>query len=238
MKKVLKQLLYRCGYELRRIPKRDKIKNSGDLKKIFSYIYKSNVWGGEKGNFYSGPGSDEKVTKEYVSIVNTFIKNNNIKSVVDVGCGDFRVGALIWKQGITYTGIDIVPELISNNQKKFGSFNVGFKCLNAVTDELPDGEVCLIRQVLQHLSNQHIQTILHKCRKFRYVIVSEHIPKGLDVIPNLDMSASWDIRAIKNSGVFIEEPPYNIQTKTLLEVDPSHEGYSNSVIRTSLITNY
>lgn len=64
MKEIIKQILKYAGYEIRKIPKIEKIKSTGDLKKIFSYVYEDNVWGGDMGEFYSGPGSDAKVTNE------------------------------------------------------------------------------------------------------------------------------------------------------------------------------
>jgi SAM-dependent methyltransferase len=235
MKEIVKRFLRSVGYEIRKIPKSEKIKSTGDLKKIFSYVYEDNVWGGDKGEFYSGPGSDEKVTQPYISLVNQFVKEKKVKSIVDLGCGDFRVGNLIFKDGLDYTGVDIVPSLIERNNKAYGKENVRFKCINAVDEELPAAELCLIRQVLQHLSNNDIEKILNKCRQYKYVIVSEHIPADKNAVPNLDMNSNWDIRLIQQSGVYVDQPPFSYAAKVLLEVDPSHEGYSNSYIRTSLI---
>lgn len=237
MKELIKKVFKLIGYEIRKIPKGEIVKSSGDLKKIFSYVYADNVWGGDKGEFYSGPGSDENVTAPYIDLVNRFIKEKSIKSVVDLGCGDFRVGNLIEKTDIDYTGVDIVPALIERNNKSFGAKNIKFLCINAVEESLPSAELCLIRQVLQHLSNDNIKIILEKCKQYKYVIVSEHIPADSTVIPNLDMNSNWDIRLIQNSGVYVDKPPFGYKASVLLEVDPSHEGFSNSYIRTSLIEN-
>ncbi|MEP6887894.1 MAG: class I SAM-dependent methyltransferase, partial [Nitrospirales bacterium] len=165
------------------------------------------------------------------------LKKRSIKKVIDLGCGDFRVGNLIDKSSVQYIGVDIVPDLISTNKKLYSSSNVSFLCLNAVQDDLPDGDLCLVRQLFQHLSNEHISQILQKCKKYKYVIVSEHLPTGDNIVPNLDMNAHWDIRAIQNSGVFIDKAPFNYKSEILLELDPDHKGYEGSVIRTSLIQN-
>jgi SAM-dependent methyltransferase len=238
IKRTAKQLLGRLGYELRRLPESERIKASGDLKKIFTYIYRENVWGGERGQLYSGPGSHESVSKQYIEIVNDFIKQRDVKTVIDVGCGDFRVWRLLDTSSIHYIGIDIVPDLIDRNTSLYGSPRITFACLNAVRDELPDGDLCLVRQVLQHLSNDHISKILKKLKKYRYVIVSEHLPIGENIIPNLDMQAHWHIRALQNSGVFIDQAPFNCKSDILLELNPDHPGYENSIIRTSLIQNH
>jgi|LauGreDrversion4_2_1035121.scaffolds.fasta_scaffold43077_4 SAM-dependent methyltransferase len=237
MKNLIKKLIKKLGYEIRKIPKSEQVKATGDLQKIFTYVYEDNVWGGSKGEFYSGPGSDEKVTVPYIDLINKFIKDNSIKSVVDLGCGDFRVGRLIEKSEIDYTGVDIVQNLIDRNNKIYGEENVEFLCINAVEDELPVAELCLIRQVLQHLSNENIKIILEKCKQYKYVIVSEHIPADSNIVPNLDMNSNWDIRLVQNSGVYVDKLPFNFNATVLLEVDPSHEGFSDSYIRTSLIEN-
>lgn len=237
MKSFLKKILRLTGFEIRRIPKSEKIKSTGDLKKIFSYVYAENLWGGNKGDFYSGPGSDEKIIQPYIKVINQFIKDKSVKRIVDLGCGDFRVGNLITKEGVEYTGIDIVPSLIQRNINMFSASNIRFECINAVKEDLPDGDLCLIRQVLQHLSNTDILVILEKCRKYKYVIVSEHIPADKNVVPNKEMNSNWDIRLIQQSGVYIESAPFNFPTTIMLEIDPAHEGYSDSYIRTSLIQN-
>lgn len=237
MKQLIKKVFKSFGYEIRKIPKGEIVKSTGDLKKIFSYVYSDNVWGGDKGEFYSGPGSDENVTAPYIELINGFIKEKGIKSIVDLGCGDFRVGNLIDKTSIDYVGVDIVPALIERNNKAFGAKNVKFLCINAVDDALPSAELCLIRQVLQHLSNDNIKIILEKCKQYKYVIVSEHIPADKTVEPNIDMNSNWDIRLIQNSGVYVDKAPFNYKASVLLEIDPSHEGFSNSFIRTSLIEN-
>lgn len=237
MKKVIKQMFRSFGYEIKKIPKSEKIKATGDLKKIFSYVYEDNIWGGDKGDFYSGPGSDDIVTKSYIDLINNFIKERGVKKVVDLGCGDFRVGSQIHKEEIEYTGVDIVPALIERNNKTFGKLNVRFSCINAVDENLPQGDLCLIRQVLQHLSNKDINSILKKCQRYKYVIVSEHLPANKNAVPNLDMDSNWNIRLMQQSGVYIDQPPFNRSAIALLEVDPWHEGYSDSIIRTSLIEN-
>ncbi|MEP6888547.1 MAG: hypothetical protein ABI945_09535 [Nitrospirales bacterium] len=67
------------------------------------------------------------------------------------------------------------------------------------------------------------------------MIVSEHLPTGDKIVPNLDTHANWDIRAVQKSGVLIDQPPFNCKSETLLELDPDHKGYEGSIIRTSLI---
>jgi hypothetical protein len=81
----------------------------------FSEVYKNNSWGGATGEFYSGPGSDRDAANSFVNLVNSFIAEHNIKSVVDLGWGDFRVGSRLAARGVQYVGVDVVPTLIAHN---------------------------------------------------------------------------------------------------------------------------
>lgn len=57
-------------------------------------IYNTKLWGDNKNEFYSGSsgdGSGLKNNVEYNDFVTSFIKNNGIKKVVDLGCGDIRI---------------------------------------------------------------------------------------------------------------------------------------------------
>src|SRR4051794_5630444 len=77
---------------------------------IFSEIYLKNWWGGQPGELYSGDGSGVEVSASFVHTVREYIETHAIRSVIDLGCGDFRVGAQLLRPGLSYTGIDVVPE--------------------------------------------------------------------------------------------------------------------------------
>jgi predicted TPR repeat methyltransferase len=51
----------------------------------------------------------------------------NVRSVVDLGCGDFRVGRLIAASGVSYTGVDVVEPLIAEDARRDGSPTVRFQ---------------------------------------------------------------------------------------------------------------
>lgn len=126
------------------------------LSQIFGEVYNKNMWGGNPGEFYSGWGSDDNFTIPYCNLVKKFILENQITKVVDIGCGDFRVGSKLQLPGVSYVGIDVAPKLIAHNKTHFTGENLKFECLDATKDKLPSGDVVLIRQVLQHLANAEI----------------------------------------------------------------------------------
>jgi hypothetical protein len=162
-----------------------------------------------------------------------FIRDHQVATVIDSGCGDFRVGQRLCSAvSVNYTGIDIVPDLIAYNQSRFGTANVDFKCENIIEDELPSADLCLIRQVLQHLSNEQISKVLANCRKFPYLVVTEDVYDGPKIRPNLDIMHGPDNRLFRRSGVFLDRPPFCMRTRNVLEI-PCPE--THSVLRTCLI---
>ena len=177
---------------------------------MFSSIYADNTWGGGPGEFCSGSGSTAEQAVLYADAVLAFVRREGISSIVDLGCGDFEVGSRIIGHGASYTGVDVVPGLIARNSERFATEGVSFVCADITTDELPEGELCLVRQVLQHLSNEQIQHILTKLEKYHYVIVSEHYPaEGLSIVPNIDKVHGPDTRIIDDSAVYLTAPPFS-----------------------------
>jgi len=213
-----------------------------EVEHIFSDIYKNNQWGGEPGTFYSGEGSYAPSTLLYIEKISEFINSHNIKTVLDIGCGDFAImSKILEKVDVQYTGVDVVAELIEHHQRHYANEKTRFVKLNAITDPLPDAELVTVRQVFQHLSNDQILKILGKLSKFRYVIISEHILLGDFVIPNLDKIPGPHIRTRVFSSVIIDAPPFNVKdAKVLFEHRLDEKVKSKlypAVIRTYLITN-
>jgi SAM-dependent methyltransferase len=210
-------------------------------EEVFTEIYERNKWGGRKGEFCSGSGTrNERISSEYISMVSERAVSERFKglSFVDLGCGDFYIGSQLIPLCRQYIGVDIVKSLINRNQEQYGSDNVQFRHLNIVEDPLPDGDVCFVRQVFQHLSNQQILSVLRKLDKYRWVFITEHYPTDNEMIkPNMDKVHGGDIRVYSNSGVYLTEPPFNLPSEKcelVLEVAGHALGDANDpgVIRT------
>ena len=191
-----------------------------DNRETFQKIYENRLWGNSSQQFYSGPGShDVKVVDPFVKDVLAFLNSlPNSPIVIDLGCGDFNVGSKLFEACHLYIACDVVPELIEYNKVKFVNKSIDFRCVDIVKDELPKGEVVIIRQVLQHLSNADIALVLPKLTAFKYLIITEHIPVG-NFVPNLDKPSGLGIRMHnglkKDSGVVITEPPFNFKASSV-----------------------
>lgn len=241
IKNIIKSIIPHFFYEWRLKKQLERFENKS-LGDVFSTIYAENLWGGKTGEFCSGSGTINPHTIKYVKVITEFIHKNKIGTVLDVGCGDFSVMKnVVEKTNIKFIGGDIVPDLIKHHQQLYANERISFQVLNAVEDILPDADLCLIRQVLQHLSNEQIQQILEKTKKFKYVIITEHVPIETTIRANLDKKAGPDIRVYKKSGVFIDLPPYSYKTTTLLEYREDFMVFNKKVpatMRSSLIENF
>ena len=135
-------------------------------KKVFETIYKKNIW-----IHGSGPGSFPENTIEYRVFLQKFLADFAIKSVVDVGCGDWQFSRFIDWSGITYTGIDIVASVIEKNNTLYKKENIRFYHGDIVTYQPPKADLLILKDVLQHLSNKNILTILKKTKEYKYVLI-------------------------------------------------------------------
>ena len=200
-----------------------KVKIPWPTKAAMSQIYEKNLWGGNPAEFYSGEGShDPHIVTPYINIISDFLKSYDEPiTVCDLGCGDFNVGKELVEFAAHYHAVDIVPDLIEHNQTKFQATNITFQCLDVAVDELPTGDCALVRQVVQHLSNQEVHQILEKLSRYRYVIITEHIPIG-DFEPNKDKISGQGIRLKQNSGIDVLAEPFHWkvnEAKELLSLD-------------------
>jgi SAM-dependent methyltransferase len=136
-------------------------------KDIFNNIYASNSWG-----YKSGQGSDPKYAQEWIDLVNNFIKKNNIKTVLDLGCGDWRIGKELNLQDVRYTGVEvssIIFDEIINNEKD----NIKFINSDIKEFEFPQADLILIKDVLQHLDVDSVKIIMNKIFKStKYALIS------------------------------------------------------------------
>ena len=214
-------------------------------KEIFTMIYNRGYWGqsNDRGEtYYSGPGSHSAEALDvYVNAVRDFLLSFDEKpDVVDLGCGDFAVGSQVRAYCDRYVACDIVEGLISRNRARYANDNVEFRVVDITNDELPEGDVVFIRQVFQHLSNSDIEKVLVKVlTKYRFMIVSEHLPLSDKFTPNIDNPTGPKIKIDieeSGSGVILTEPPFSLkakQNRVLCEVLEDSAG-CNGVIRTNL----
>jgi SAM-dependent methyltransferase len=202
------------------------------VAETFQRIYRTKSWGDNGEAFCSGSGSSGQAADLYSAFVIRFIPDHQLKSVTDLSCGDFSVGRrIVEATGVRYTGIDVVPELIDHLKSTVNDPRVSFSCVDITTDPLPPADLCLIRQVLQHLSNREITKVIANLEDFPLALISEDVPTHPKSF-NRDKPHGPDVRSYYGSGVYVDMPPFS---------KPVAESWnfpltSSSILRTSLLS--
>lgn len=192
---------------------------------VFSDVYKNQRWGDDFPDFFSGPGSLPENSTTYVDMVCELVTQKFDRPIrfVDLGCGDYLVGQKLRpKISGSYTGVDVVPELITHLNSQYANSDTQFLCLDLAEDVLPSGDIACIRQVLQHLSNAQISKILSKLSNYSYVLITEHM---LDDIKrsNIDIVHGQNSRRRLRSAVVPSEPPFSLDNAPLYRKLPYHQ---------------
>tara|TARA_B100001175_G_C19178862_1_gene481110 strand:- start:45 stop:608 length:564 start_codon:yes stop_codon:yes gene_type:complete len=129
------------------------------MKEEFTYIYDNEKWGVNKG---SGEGSRPKFNIDYIAFLEHFLKTNNIKSVIDFGCGDWQFSQYVDWSNIDYLGLDVVDSVIEENKKRFEIDNISFVSSTNVFDYLKDRELIIIKDTVMHWPNEIIVEFMDK----------------------------------------------------------------------------
>ena len=122
----------------------------------------------------SGSGSYNNLSIFKADIINSFITNNNIQSIIDYGVGDGNQLKLIHTENKVYTGIDVSPTIISKCKEIFKDDSN--KCFMNIDnlDSSVKGELVLSCDVTYHLIEDDV---FHEYMKnlfdmsTRYVII-------------------------------------------------------------------
>ena len=151
------------------------------MERVFTNIYENKIWGDNNNREYngsSGGGSDLDYNKDtYVPFLKKFIIDNNIKNVVDLGCGDFKCGKLIYDDlDIKYTGYDTYKKIIDYNLKQHSLPKYFFEHLNIFDDKeiIKTADLCILKDVLQHWKMDEIYTFLDyliENKIFKYILI-------------------------------------------------------------------
>jgi hypothetical protein len=129
----------------------------------FTEVYQKNAWKGTES--VSGTGSDLAQTARLREILPALVKELGAKSIVDAPCGDLHwMKDVDWEgMGVSYTGVDIVTELVAGLRGKFPTRR--FECVDLVTDILPRAEVVFCRDCLVHLPLEEVRAVLRNVAK-------------------------------------------------------------------------
>lgn len=134
----------------------------------------------KKGN--SGAGSFGRLGEFKAQIINQFVRENDIKSVIEFGCGDgSQLSLAAYPE---YIGLDVSPTAIELCQKKFpGDLSKKFFLLEPLSSSedkyLNIADLALSLDVIYHLTEdevyrKYMKTLFDSAKKYAIIYSSNH----------------------------------------------------------------
>ena len=169
------------------------------INETFKIIYEKNFW--KSQDSLSGLGSDNVQTDTIVIEIPRIVEKYKILTIHDIPCGDYNWMQNIDLKRIKYLGSDIVPEIIEQNIKYYGSESVAFKTLDLTSDPLPKMDLTLVRDCLVHFS-------FHDTKKALLNLIKSG-SKYLLTTSFVDREKNYNIATGEWRPINLGKPPYN-----------------------------
>lgn len=143
-----------------------------DHRGVFQKIHDSNLWGSAES--VSGGGSTLAATAVLRDELARWLKDNDIKSFVDIPCGDFNwMSRVEFPPGAAYTGLDLVPEIVEKARAEFSGPNRQFQCADILESELVEADVYFCKDMFIHFPNAAIAKAIDRVRpKARFILAT------------------------------------------------------------------
>ncbi|HPF77746.1 MAG TPA: class I SAM-dependent methyltransferase [Alphaproteobacteria bacterium] len=167
-------------------------------EEIFTNIYKNNTWNGKES--ISGQGSDLSETSILLDKLPAFLKKYNIKTMIDLPCGDYNWMRHLEFNFDQYTGVDIVGDIIEKNNQRFGSDKKIFKQKNCLIDDIGSADLLFCRDLLIHFSQKDVFRFFENLKNadIEYILTT-HFLSGENI--NI-VTGQW-------APINLCAPPYN-----------------------------
>lgn len=159
-----------------------------------------------------GWGSRMECTVVARALIERTIEEFSVKTMIDIGCGDFHWMSAVDLHGIAYLGLDVLDVLIENNRRQYSHRQ--FDKFNLVTQVPPPADLLFCRDLLGHLPNELAKEALGNLLQSR-----SHY---LAITTNDDLTENVELPLSKGLGVWgwrrlnVEKPPYNLRKKVVL----------------------
>jgi SAM-dependent methyltransferase len=173
------------------------------MREIFEDIYARNAWG--RG---SGVGSLPIHTRGYIRVLERFLQEHRIRTVVDLGCGDWQFSRLISWRDVIYTGYDLVRPIIERNTAEFSAEGITFHVFSGDFNDLPSADLLIAKDVLQHWSNESIVAFLPTLKKYKYSLIT-------NCVNSSGPTTNVDIQNGKFRPLDLRLPPFKVAAEEI-----------------------
>ncbi len=161
-----------------------------DLSDIFSRIYREHQWGWpsaprKNDQFYSGGGTEIENDRNgaYIKLLQEYVDKPDVKTVVEVGCGDWEVSNRIdWSSIEAYSGFDVALDVVRYNNEHYESRKVKFYCrdligemneVGVMQDGIITADLLIVKDVFQHLPSSYCAEFVKSIpNRFRYNLIT------------------------------------------------------------------
>ena len=138
-------------------------------------------------------GSLIEHNREYIDFLQRKLSELGVKTIVDIGCGDWQFSQFIDWSPYEYLGVDIVSSVIEQNKQKFEKENIKFDVINIFDEhnKIPDADVFIIKDVMIHWRHEQIRQMIPILQsKCKYIIATHCYPMNKTnqiVIPDIPL---------------------------------------------------
>lgn len=153
--------------------------SSRSQQATFTEVFRANAWGGAES--VSGPGSSQARGADFETELIALVDGWNVRSIVDAPCGDFNwMRNVLGQRHLSYTGVDIVEELIVGNTRVHGGANRRFLCTDMTRADLPEADLIVCRDGLVHLSFADAEAAIRNFRRSgsRYLLATTFVSRS------------------------------------------------------------
>jgi SAM-dependent methyltransferase len=163
----------------------------------------------------NGPGSTVELTEGLRSWLPSLFQKYDITSVLDAPCGDWSWLRYVDLTGITYTGWDVVPEMVAQaSERAFVKLvTASFDVVNILTvPKIPCVDLILSRDFLAHLPDEPAMRVIDKFKSSgsKYLLTS-HYPESDNVFDYDPKDFAWIGYAER--AINLEREPFSLGTK-------------------------
>ncbi len=188
-------------------------------KMVFTMIYRRGVWRDSESR--SGSGSNMRATEAIRAELPRMLEALQIKSLLDVPCGDFNWMKEVKLGTVDYLGADIVEELIASNNSRFAAPNRRFQCLDILKDSIPKVDLIFCRDCLVHFSSKHIGTAIGNIK------ASGSTYLATTTFPTVQVNG--EIPTGQHRAINLQLPPFNFAAPVMVLDDKAPSPPANAL---------
>ena len=154
----------------------------------------------------SGPGSAVAYTEGYRGFLASFLRENGVRSVLDLGCGNWTSTRLVDWSGIDYLGVDFIHKIVARNRRVHGKPNIKFVQSDVRTFNIPQVDLVISKDVLQHWPTSDVLAFLERLR-------ASNVKMALLVncVNDDGLARNRDIAIGDFRPIHLNEPPFSAQ---------------------------